>query len=117
MNIIEAMRTLADDVDLVDAASYIEEAAIFVHCTLGQFDALAPTPEMWSQAPDWARWYTVDRENYSWWENEPSPGNGARWTVLSTPHGRWDCVWSRRPVITPGIDWRLCKWQRPEVTG
>ena len=118
MNIIEAMRVWRYDLpygtggqpEYIDAANRIETIS-------AQYDALAPAPEMWAQAPDWARWYTVDRESCSWWENEPSPGDGARWTVLSTPHGRWDCDWSRRPVITPGIDWRLCKWQRPGVTG
>ena len=72
------------------------------------YDALAPD---WSQAPEWAQWYTIDGK-----------GEG-NWHVEEPEHNEWRCQWfSAWPhsyggtvVIPLGIDWRLCKWQRPEV--
>ena len=70
------------------------------------YDALAPD---WSQAPDGAEWYTIDANGYCYWHRiEPSEirlgwesGTAAGAGVV---------------LIPLGLDWRLLKWQRPEVT-
>lgn len=69
------------------------------------YDALAPD---WSQAPEWAQWYTIDADrSVHFHENEPTltisfweSGTEAMAGVVS---------------IHLGVDWRLCKWQRPEA--
>ncbi len=117
MNIIEAIKIIdivyPDDDFPTKRFNEYYDAYEFVQSFVRQFDALAPTPEMWAKYP-WAQWYTVDRGNAFWWENEPTLGNDARWTVLTTPYGRWDCDWTNKPPIIPiGIDWRECKWPAP----
>ena len=77
------------------------------------YDVLAPD---WSNAPDDAKWYTIDANGAATWsEEEPffSP-------VGKFPEKFWDMNGNyyieREPVRLPlGIDWRLCKWRRPEV--
>ena len=70
------------------------------------YDALAPD---WSNAPGWAQWYAIDVGGDAyWWEDEPDCGF-LQW--LSN-----DEFCEAKTVDLPiGIDWRLCKWQRPEV--
>ena len=31
------------------------------------FDALAPTPKMWANAPEWAQWYAIDADAMAIW--------------------------------------------------
>jgi len=73
---------------------------------IAAYDALAPD---WSQAPDGAQWYTIDAENQRYRHiDEPSLFDAT-----------WDSNgmdWAGFTDVPLGIDWRLCKWQRPEVT-
>jgi hypothetical protein len=72
---------------------------------IAAYDALAPKPDAW---PDGAQWYTIDAENQCYWHiDEPALFDWA-----------WDSNgldWAGFVDIPLGIDWRLCKWQRPEV--
>ena len=69
------------------------------------YDALAPD---WSQAPDGAEWYTIDAENQCYRHiDEPSLFDAT-----------WDSNgmdWAGFTDVPLGVDWRLLKWQRPEV--
>lgn len=73
---------------------------------IAAYDALAPD---WSQAPEDAEWYTIDAENQRYRHiDEPSLFDAT-----------WDSNgmdWAGFTDVPLGIDWRLCKWQRPEVT-
>lgn len=72
------------------------------------FDALAPTPKMWANAPEWAQWYVIDAdESARWFEIEPTHDDG-EWKVYGTSHVKfYDVI-----ELPLGIDWRLCKWSR-----
>ena len=70
------------------------------------YDALAPD---WSQAPDDAEWCVIEQTGDCYWhEAEPTP------VGLSWESGTADFA-GFVFVIPLGVDWRLCKWQRPEV--
>ena len=82
-----------------------------------RYDALAPN---WDEAPNWAQWYSIDYHGAFWWEREPVVDGFRYWNRLELltgeiEYGKWDCDYLGKPPDVPiGIDWRLCKWQRPE---
>jgi hypothetical protein len=72
-----------------------------------QFNALAPD---WADAPEWAQWYTIDMDGFAYWRVSEPVFDKLAWKHTN----RWERTAS---VDLPvGIDSRLCKWQRPEVT-
>ena len=78
------------------------------------YDALAPD---WSQAPDWAEWATMfDNGKVIFWELEPKCIFLSYEWVWKEKDEKIGLTISRMSSELPlGIDWRLCKWQRPEV--
>ena len=73
---------------------------------IAAYDALAPD---WSQAPDGAKWCVIDPTGDCYWhEVEPTPDS------LSWESGTADFA-GFVFAIPLGVDWRLLKWQRPEV--
>ena len=90
------------------AGSDAEWPYLPVRAMLDAYEALEPD---WSQAPSNANWYAIEANgSAAWYQLEPTlavlvPG----WCSLSY----LDFVGNVR--IPLGIDWRLCKWQRPEV--
>ena len=105
MNFIDAAGVLADSAELLLRDLLAYEAKSIVQAMVAAYDALAPD---WSQAPDGAQWYTIDAENQRCWHiNEPALFDWA-----------WDSNgmdWAGFTDVPLGVDWRLCKWQRPEV--
>lgn len=77
---------------------------------IADYDALAPD---WNNAPTWAQWSVIHANGLRYWmEKEPSFQNGDT---------SWDCDGGKQEFddelyLRLGIDWRLCIWQRPEVT-
>jgi len=105
MNFLDAAGVLADSADVAYHDLLAREAKSIVQAMVAAYDALAPD---WSQAPDGAQWYTIDAENQRCWHiNEPALFDWA-----------WDSNgmdWAGFTDVPLGVDWRLCKWQRPEV--
>lgn len=78
------------------------------------YDALAPD---WSQAPEWAQWYAIDANGEAaWYSIEPmADDQDFCWFILND--GSQPVPLDADMVDIPlGVDWRLLKWQRPEVT-
>ena len=101
-NLIAAYDALAPDwLQAPDWAKWYAAIAQMI----AAYDALAPKPDAW---PDGAEWYTIDAENQCYWHiDEPALFDWA-----------WDSNgldWAGFVDIPLGVDWRLCKWQRPEV--
>lgn len=92
------------------------DARVYLAKLIAEYDALAPD---WANAPDWAQWITIfDNGKFVWWELEPEarimPNGEYAWTERGE---RWGMSKAGQAKPLPeGIDWRLCKWQRPEVT-
>ncbi len=109
MNIIEAMRVWRYGLPYGTGgkSEYIEAAQI-IENFLAQYDTLAPTPEMWEQAPDWVQWYAINADGDGRFrEHEPT---------IFIEEGRWYGIALEGHIdnmLPFGIDWRLCKWQRP----
>lgn len=76
---------------------------------VAEYEALAPKPDEW---PDRVQWYAIcaDGEGY-WYVEEPRASIGRNKWISAWPHSYGGTV-----VMPLGIDWRLLKWQRPEVT-
>ena len=118
MNVYDAMWRIFDYaisyLDIVPDTAASNEDVETIAKLLNAYDELEPD---WSNAPDDAEWYTIDANGAATWsEEEPffSP-------VGKFPEKIWDMNGNyyieREPVRLPlGIDWRLCKWQRPETT-
>lgn len=107
MNIIEAMRIWKDDLRYgTGVGEGYAEAAMMIDDTVFLYDKLAPD---WNEAPDWAQWYAIDANGISYWyEHEPVFQEGDAWIELDSETLIISFI--RIPL---GIDWRLCKWQRP----
>ena len=119
MNFIDAAGVLADSAELPFHDLMAREAKEIVQATVNAYDALAPD---WSQAPDGAQWYTIDAdgvatffdvepewEMFEWvidWRSDPdAPSYPNEPLILDAP----------KIDVPIGVDWRLLKWQRPEV--
>ena len=119
MNVYDAMGVLYDSAELPVGDSLVREAMSIVGSVVIAYDELEPTVEQWDAHP-WAQWMTLfDNGKLIWWELEPG--------VRIMPDG--ECAWMEKDgrmgktesgqvsQLPLGIDWRLCKWQRPEVLG
>ena len=121
MNSLDAAGVLADSADVAYHDLLAREAKSIVQATVDAYDALAPD---WSQAPEWAKWYTIDAdgvatffdvepewEMFEWvidWRSDPdAPSYPNEPLILDAP----------KIDVPIGVDWRLLKWQRPEVAG
>ena len=105
MNFIDAARVLADSAELLLRDLLAYEAKSTVQAMIAAYDALAPD---WSQAPKWAQWYTIDADrSVHFHEAEPA-------LTISFWESGTDLM-VKVVDIPIGLDWRLCKWQRPEV--
>ena len=104
MNFIDAAGVLADSAELPLRDLLAREAKSIVHATVAAYDALAPKPDAW---PDGAEWYTIDAENQCYWHIDEPIYDGEWWSNTAEFSGFTE--------IPLGVDWRLLKWQRPEV--
>ena len=113
MNFLDAAGVLADSAELPLRDLLAREAKSIVQAVVDEYDALAPKPDAW---PEGATHFVINAEGYGEWLFGVEPRHqvaiiGAKW---SKQH-----VWSTEPVghidIPIGLDWRLLKWQRPEV--
>lgn len=106
MNLIDAAGVLADSVEVPYHDLLAREAKSIVQATVKAYDALAPKPDEW---PDGAQWYTIDAENQRYRHiDEPS--------LLDATWDSNAMDWAGFTDVPLGVDWRLCKWQRLEVT-
>ena len=126
MNIIDALRIINAQVSGHNGNTDLWMALDEIEDLIAAYDALAPKPDEW---PDGAQWYAIDADGVAtFFDVEPewdSSGFGARmfeWVIdwRSDPDAP---SYPNEPLILDapkidvpiGIDWRLCKWQRPEV--
>ena len=104
MNFLDAAGVLADSAELLLRDLLAYEAKSIVQATVDAYDALAPKPDEW---PDGAEWYTIDAENQCYWHIDEPIYDGEWWSNTAEFSGFTE--------IPLGVDWRLLKWQRPEV--
>lgn len=105
--------SMFDDIALVrsefDDSWMIEslEAAERLDALRQQYEALASD---WTQAPEWAEWSVIHANGLQYWyDTEPFVDHGFtgwNWRGLQNDFCR-ECE------LPLGVDWRLCKWQRP----
>lgn len=102
MNTIDAIRAVLNATSDYGGANGARET---LRELVIAYDALAPD---WSQAPDGAQWYTVDTNGCAWHDDvEPS--------LFESCWESDTAAWGGIVLIPLGLDWRLLKWQRPEV--
>ena len=109
MNFIDAAGVLADSAELLINDKMAHEAKAVVSDVVADYDALAPD---WTQAPDWAQWYSIDTDgNCLWHRSQP---------ITQSYPGGWitrdNNAHAKHVRLPLGIDWRLCIWQRSDVT-
>ena len=115
MNVYEAMRYIRTQVTKRNNNSELWSSLDKIERVADAYDALAPD---WANAPDGAQWVTIfDNGKLVYWECEPAP--------RIMPRGEYAWIekdgrtgMARAEQVNPlplGIDWRLCKWQRPEA--
>jgi len=81
------------------------------------YEGLKPTPDLWAKYP-WAQWVTLsDNGRLIWWELEPEarimPNGEYAWKEKDGHMGRTRA--EQVNPLPPHIDWRDCKWERPEA--
>lgn len=114
MNVYEAMRRVLeyaiDYLDILPDTAASNEDVVAVRQMLAAYDALAPD---WDESPDNAVWCAIHANGLQYWfDAEPVTTDGYNgWHNRSA----WNDFY-REMELPLGIDWRLCKWQRPEVT-
>ena len=110
MNLYELIDDLYHAYSYATAGNDAEWPYMPVRQMLDAYDALAPD---WDSGPEWAQWYAIDADGINhFYQMEPRKHDRAFWVVSS---GRYSA--GKRIAIPDHIDWRDCKWQRPEVTG
>ena len=109
MNFIDAAGVLADSADVAYHDLLAREAKSIVQATVAAYDALAPD---WSNAPENSQWCAIHANGLQYWfDVEPVTTDGYNgWHNRSA----WNDFY-RETELPLGIDWRLCKWHRPEV--
>ena len=111
MNFIDAAGVLADSAELPFHDLMAREAKEIVQATVEAYDALAPKPDEWCGDD---QWFVIDPNGDCLRFHDEPEANEWRWT-----NDDWfrDVGYEkvRRVNIPIGIDWRLLKWQRPEV--
>ena len=108
MNFLDAAGVLADSAELLADDLLAREAKSIVQATVDAYDALAPD---WSQAPARAEWCAIDASGWRWFCMFEPEINSLEWFL-----GQYGSYVSSGAMPIPlGIDWRLLKWQRPEV--
>ena len=105
MNFLDAAGVLADSAELLADDLLAREAKSIVQATVDAYDALAPD---WSQAPDDAKLNTIDSAGARFWHRAEPPIIRLGWESGAA-------TWAGFVDIPIGLDWRLLKWQRPEV--
>ena len=79
-----------------------------MQATVDAYDALAPD---WADAPERAQWYAIDASGWRWFCMFEPEINSTEWFL-----GQYGSYVSSGEMPIPlGVDWRLLKWQRPEV--
>ena len=115
-NVYKAMGRIVDYaiayLDIVPDTAASDEDVAAVCKMLDAWSALAPD---WSRAPEWAQWYAVDKIGATFFATEPyADEEECCWSFLND--GNQPEPIEIDVVILPDhIDWRDCKWQRPEV--
>ncbi len=105
MNIIDALRIINAQVSAHNGNTDLWMALDEIEDLVAAYDSLAPD---WSKAPEDAEWYTIDSAGAcTWHEAEPA--------AFDSSHESGTAEWAGVVIIPDGIDWRLLKWQRPEV--
>jgi len=105
MNFIDAAGVLADSADVAYHDLEIDPDIVNIDDLIAAYDALAPD---WSQAPDDAKLNTIDSAGARFWHRaEPS--------IIRLGWESGTATWAGFVDIPIGLDWRLLKWQRPEV--
>lgn len=69
----------------------------------------------WSKISEWVRYYAICADGTVILSETDIASHGNVWVSVEAQMG----MWKRAGVVSLplGIDWRLCKWQRPqEVT-
>ena len=108
MNVYEAMNEMRADANLYS----IGDALAVLHAAADAYNELAPTPEMWAQYP-WAQWYAIDASGSAGMFGQEPEIEDHIWVIEWTEES--DLPVEASTVSMPlGIDWRLCKWSRPE---
>ena len=89
---------------------YMKAAQSHLRELADAYNALAPD---WSNAPENSQWCAIHANGLQYWfDAEPVTTDGYNgWHNQSA----WNDFY-RETNLPLGIDWRLCKWQRPEVT-
>ena len=121
MNVYDAMWRIFDYaisyLDIVPDTAASNEDVETIAKLLDAYDELEPTMEQWEAYP-WAQWMTIfDNGKLIWWELEPGirimqEGEYA-WMEKDGRMGKTES--GQVSPLPLGIDWRLCKWQRPEA--
>lgn len=109
MNIFEAIDELYMNLDEIGIRAHYAMQELLQLATA--YNALAPTAQMWKDAPEWAEWYVISGSVSFWTEIEPEAGE-LRWRLADSIDDRF-CMAKFALNLPLGIDPRLCKWQRP----
>ncbi len=72
-----------------------------------QYNALEPD---WTSAPPWAQWHVISANGQCYWTSSEPLVAENRWSLSGSIQENFIGA-----SLSIGIDWRLCKWQRPEV--
>jgi len=113
MNIYDDLGMIKCIVGFAATGNFDKPEGVDIAALLDRVDALAEeyrrlAPD-WSEAPKGYGWLAIDANGEaSWYDKEPKMYSDSWWDESAIAY---ECT-TDLPI---GIDWRLCKWQRPEV--
>lgn len=111
MNVYEAMRYIRTQVTKRNSNSEMWSSLDEIERVANAYDALAPD---WENAPDWAQWYAIDASGSAGMFGQEPEIEDHMWVIEWTEESELP-VEAMTVELPLGIDWRLCKWSRPEA--
>lgn len=105
MSIIDDIFEVVDSMRMVERMGFNGEPERLEQL-VKDYRALAPD---WQAAPEWARWYAIDASGDGYWYVKEPMIDAWEWVAPPSYAG---CV---ENVLPLGVDFRLCKWARPEA--
>lgn len=120
MNTIDSLRRVlqyaTDYLDIIPDSAKADPDIAAIAQMVAAYDALAPD---WSKAPEWAQWCAIDANgSAAWYKQQPKYDEFCDTWLFSSGSYLHAYQWANEKgdiAIPIGLDWRLLKWQRPEV--
>lgn len=118
MNTINSLRMVliyaVEFLDIIPDSAKADPDIAAISQMIAAYDALAPKPDAW---PDGVQWYAIDANGVATFFDVEPEWEMSEWVIDWRSYPNEPLILNAPKIDVPiGIDWRLLKYSRPEVT-